>query len=214
LNTGPEQPAMPAGESLARLRTALLPIAGLLLLGAGVALGWFAARGAMPEAGLKGTPSNVDNEAALEKVAEAEQALRLAGFDQAFVYRWRGAALDGYVVVDTPQGTERKPLGPFPKRAEVDPSFRGLLVIAIRPNAAGVAGQECVWAVMAEEKAKEGQLEGQLIVSHGAPESGRLPDLAGGGSGGSTPRQAFWKLRLPGGEARELFKLELVKRER
>jgi hypothetical protein len=160
----------------------------------------------MPEAGLKGTPSNVDDEAALEKIAEAEHALRLAGFDQAFVYRWRGAALDGYVVVDTPQGTERKPLGPFPKPAEVDPSFRGLLVIAIRPKAAGVAGQECVWAVMAEEKAKEGQ----LIVSYGASASGRLPDLGGGGS---SPRQAFWKLRLPGGEEREVFKLELVKRE-
>jgi hypothetical protein len=193
----------------------VLPLAGILLLGAGVAIGWFAARQALPEAAQKGNAGKGDGEPALEQVVEAESALRLSGFDQAFVYRWRGAALDGYVVVDTAQGSERKPLGPIPKRAEVDPSFRGLLVIAIRPKVAGVAGQECIWAVMQEEKAKHEQPPGRIdvLVSLGTPESGRLPDLAGGGGVGGGGTFAFGKVGLPGGKERELFKLELLKRD-
>jgi len=191
------------------MRKAVLPIAGILLLSVGVAIGWFSARHGMPEPEQKGTPHKLDDEPALEEVEEAEDALRLGGFDRAFVYRWRGAALDGYVLLDTQRGTERVALGPVPKDgAKPDPSFRGLLVIAIRPKAAGIPGHECIWAVTTRVTTKEG-----LIQGLGAPSSGRLPDLSGSGSYSGGGRFAFYKLGLPGGEERELFKLQLVKRD-
>jgi len=188
------------------MRKTLLLIAGILLVGVGIGIGWFAARRAMPEMGQKGGTSKVE-EAAFEAVAEAEQVLRLAGFDQAFVYRWGGAALDGYVVVDTPQGTERKRLGPFPEKLE-DPSFRGLVVVAIRPKVAGVAGRECIWALMGERKTMN-----ETLTSYTRPQSGRLPDWGGAGGSGHTSRHTSYMLELPGGQERELFNFELLKRE-
>jgi hypothetical protein len=186
----------------------LLPITGILLAGTGIAIGWFAARREMPDTGQKGDPNKVAEEAMLENDAQAEWVLRLAGFDEAFVYRWRGAALDGYVVVDTPQGTERKPLGPIPKNgAKVDPSFRGLLVLAVRPKVAGVAGRECIWAWSTEEKTKEGI----TTKPYSRPQSVRLPDIETRGNGSNTSREAWQKLWLPGGKERELFNLKLLK---
>src|SRR5947209_1857910 len=89
------------------MRKAMLPIAGTLLLGAGVAIGRFAARRGMSGSAQTGAPGGLSGEPALEEVEEAEQAFRLAGFADAFVYHWRGALLDGYVLLDTPGGAGR-----------------------------------------------------------------------------------------------------------
>ena len=189
------------------MRKAIFPIVCLLLLGAGVAIGWFVGRRGTFESEQKETVKKTVNEAALERVNEAEDALRLAGFEYAFVYRWRGAALDGSLLVEKSGEPERVALGPVPENPDqLYPSFRGLVVIAIRPKVAGIAGQECLWAVMTTVEAKEG-----LMVASGTPSSGRLPELSGAFSGASSSGGAFHKLGLPGGKEWELIELTLVK---
>jgi hypothetical protein len=200
-----------------------------MLLGGGAALGWFAARREVPASGPKAGPAQQADGAALEPVPEAAEAMRLAGFQEAFVYRWRGALLDGQVLHDTAGGAERVPLdteklpraaranqqaaerlkGAAPAgEAPLDPSrLRGLLVIAIRPKAAGTRGHECIAVarIEAEGQGTSGSAAGTLL-------SARLPDFSGGG-GGHGGGHASYKLNIPGGQERELFTLQLRGRE-
>jgi hypothetical protein len=223
-------PAPPVVSAPSGIRRLILPLAALLLLGAGVAIGWFAARRQTPASGPQADSVQRGPEPALEPVPEAAEAMRLAGFQEAFVYRWRGALLDGYVLLDTGRATERVPLdteklaraarvnqraaerleGAAPAgEAPLDPSrLRGLLVIAIRPKAAGATGHECIAAarVEAEGQGTSGSASGNLL-------SGQLPDLTGGGGGGRGGGHAFYKLNTAGGQQRELFKLQLRGRE-
>ena len=79
------------------------------------------------------------------------------------MYRWRGGLLDGYVLLDTPKGTERVSLNSEQQALDAHqvvvaeskeksgPSVRldlarvrGFLVIAIRPKVKGDAGNECI----------------------------------------------------------------------
>jgi hypothetical protein len=194
------------------MRKAILPITCLLLLGAGVAIGWVAARRGTPASEQK--PSSGE----LEAVDEAEEALRLAGFEHAFVYRWQGGLLNGHVLLDTPQGTEKVSLntknlaqdaltalaveaGEKGGKAQLDPArIRGLLVIAIRPKAMGNAGHECIVRMMQTVEGKDGTSSSPSTNTV----SGRLPDLAGLVRGNSR-----CKLHLVEGVDRELFELQL-----
>lgn len=89
------------------MRKVILGIAGIFLLGAGFAVGWFAALREVSASGQKGAASTLGRGPALERVAQAEQALGQTGFAHAFVYRWQGALLDGYILLDTQEGTKR-----------------------------------------------------------------------------------------------------------
>src|SRR5262249_20392719 len=94
------------------MRKILFPIliAGVALLCVGVAIGWFAARRAMPDSAQEASAGGVGRGPALAQIAEAEKALEMAGFERAFVHRWQGGLLDGYVLLDTPQGPKRMSL--------------------------------------------------------------------------------------------------------
>ncbi len=223
------------------MRKAILPIAGILLLGAGIVIGRFASPRETPEAEQKAASNKPDDKAldikklddspALERVDEAEAALRLAGFEYAFVYRWRGSLLDGYILLDTPQGTERVAVNivgmgqrafanqqaserraeqPVPQgKARIDPArSQGLIVIAIRPKVTGTAGHECIGGVQVMVEAEDERASekvGSINLF-----SGRLPDITGGiGNAGSGGGHAFWKLNVVGGKERELFQLRL-----
>jgi hypothetical protein len=87
------------------MRSAILLFLGILLLSAGAAAGWLVARRGMPDAEPKPAPQEQGHPAVLESVDHAEQALRLAGFERAFVYRWEECQVDGTLHLDGPQGT-------------------------------------------------------------------------------------------------------------
>jgi hypothetical protein len=200
------------------MRRAILPIVGVLLLGAGVAIGWFTARRGIPDAEPKAPPDGLGGRPALEQIDEAEQALRLAGFQEAFVYRWRGGLLDGYVLLDTPGGTERVSLnteqqafdahqvvvaqskekrGP-PVQLDLA-RVRGLIVIAIRPKAKGATGHECIMQLSATFDGEDASSTASTGVL-----SGRLPDWASLVRGNE-----HCKLTLAEGGKRDLFELRL-----
>jgi hypothetical protein len=200
------------------MRKAILPIVGILLLGAGVAIGWFTARRGMPDAEQKAPPGGLGGRPALEQIDEAEQALRLAGFQEAFVYRWRGGLLDGYVLLDTPKGTERVSLNTEQQALDAHQvvvaqakeqrgppvqldlaRVRGLIVIAIRPKAKGAAGHECIMKLSATFDGEDTSSTASTGII-----SGRLPDWAK-----LVRVNELCKLTLADGGKRDLFELRL-----
>jgi hypothetical protein len=151
---------------------------------------------------------------ALEQLDEAEHALRLAGFEKAFVYRWRGGLLDGHILLDTPKGTERVSLNTEQLAREAHQNVaarsnhpgqldlgrvQGLIVIAIRPKANGAAGHECI---MTRSVTFDG--EGTSATASTSTISGRLPDWASLVQGNEE-----CKLTLAEGGERDLFELRL-----
>jgi hypothetical protein len=200
------------------MRKAILPIVGILLLGIGIALGWLTARRGTPDAEPKAPAGGLGGGPALEQVDEAEQALRLAGFQEAFVYRWRGGLLDGYALLDTAKGTERVSLNTEQQAldahqvvvaqskearggpVQLDPArVRGLIVIAIRPKAKGATGHECIMQLSATFDGEDTSSTASTGVL-----SGRLPDWASLVRG-----KEHCKLTLAEGGKRDLFELRL-----
>jgi hypothetical protein len=161
-------------------------------------------------------PAAQPSRPALEQVADAERALQLAGFDQAFVYRWQGGLLEGHVL-DSGRVDARAPIeteemarsafrivadqeGQKDGKARLDPAqISGLIVIAIRPKKADAPDRECIRAVSVrvEREGKVAELGTGLVV-------GSLPaftDLVKGNQ--------LCKLKLASGEERDLFELRL-----
>ena len=200
------------------MRRAILPIVSVLLLGAGVAIGRFTAQRGIPDAEQKAPPGGLGGGPTLEQMEEAEQALRLAGFQEAFVYRWRGGLLDGYVLLDTPKGTERVSLNSEQQAldahqvvvarskvkrglpVQLDPArVRGLIVIAIRPKAKGDAGHECIMKLSATFDGEDSSSTASTGII-----SGRLPDWTN-----LVRVNELCKLTLAEGGKRDLFELRL-----
>jgi len=161
-------------------------------------------------------PATQASRPALEQLADAEQALQLAGFEQAFVYRWQGGLLQGHVL-DSGQADARVPIdtekmarsafrivaaeaGDADSKAQFDPAqVSGMIVIAIRPKKDDSADRECIRAVRVrvEREGKVAELGTGLVA-------GRLPAFTGLVKGNH-----LCQLTLASGEKRDLFELRL-----
>jgi hypothetical protein len=154
--------------------------------------------------------------AALEQVADAEKALQMAGFDQAWVYRWQGGLLEGHVL-DTAYEDGRVAIDTEEKarqahnivvaeaangdgKAPFDPALAsGMIVIAIRPKKDDSADRECIWAVSVrlEQAGKTAELGTRAV-------SARLPDFTA-----TVKANQLCELTLADGSKRNLFELRL-----
>jgi hypothetical protein len=152
----------------------------------------------------------------LLEVADAEKALQMAGFEQAWVYRWRGGFLEGHVL-DTERRDERAVIttedtarnayklaaamgDDAAAKAPFDPAqVSGMIIFAIRPKKVDAADHESIRAitVRVERAGKSAELGT-------GPITGRLPAYK------SVVRGAqLGKLTLAGNVQRDLFDLRV-----
>jgi hypothetical protein len=84
------------------MRGAILSIVGMLLLGAGVGVGWFASRHWAPASG-----ENTSASAKFWSDEEAAKAIRSLGYDEAYLFRWQNSHITGWVELEGEDGPKR-----------------------------------------------------------------------------------------------------------
>src|SRR3954453_8747775 len=89
------------------MRRAVFPIVGILLLGAGVAIGWFAARRGVSSSEQNTTSSGPTSSPKFWSDDETAKAIRALGYDEAYLFRWQNSHVDGWVEVDGGGGPKR-----------------------------------------------------------------------------------------------------------
>jgi hypothetical protein len=122
------------------MRKAGFLIVGILLLGVGVAVGWFAARRGMPTSEQNTTSGGPTNSPKFWSDNEAAAAIKSLGYDQAYLFRWQSGHVDGWVEFNGEGGPNRvkfdtrqasrpagKPGGPLEPRR-----LSGFVVVAMR----------------------------------------------------------------------------------
>jgi hypothetical protein len=86
------------------MRGAILSIVGMLLLGAGVAVGWFASRHWAPASGENTVPTGSPANAKFWSDDEAAKAIRSLGYDEAYLFRWQNSHVTGWVELEGEDG--------------------------------------------------------------------------------------------------------------
>jgi hypothetical protein len=161
------------------MRRAIFPIVGILLLGAGVAIGWFAARRGLPTCEQNTTSSGPPGSAKFWEDDEAAKAIRSLGYDAAYLFRWQNGHVDGWVEFDGDGGPKRaisdtRPAsrpGEKPSRPLEPGRLSGFVVVAMR-KLPSKQGEE--YEVRVEQRFEYDMGSGARAVYNGASQSGKV----------------------------------------